>query len=159
MSTSWKNSDGLVIKYGPDRHLDRRPGVVNSNEPIETIEVEFDYENLPSAVDGDYGILNIPAGSYLVDAYIEVGTAWVGGTSLSVGTEQNDGTDIDIDGIFNTTELATANLTAGAVIAGSAGADLGTVISSTLDAYLAVVAAGTFTAGTAKLVVRYIKGY
>lgn len=159
MSTTWVNNDGLVIKFGPDRHKDRRPGVINDNDPIETAEVAFDYENLPSAQASDGGIFNLPAGSYLVEAYIEVGTAWVGGTSLSVGTEQQDGTDIDIDGIFNTTELATANLTAGAVIKAAAGADIGTVIDASNDAYIAVVAAGTFTAGTAKLIVKYIKGY
>jgi hypothetical protein len=159
MSTNWLNDDGLLIKYGPDRHLDSRPGVIQSNDPVETMEVPFTYDNLPGAVNGDYGIVNIPAGAYLVSAYIEVGTQFAGGTSLAIGTEQNDGTAIDADGIFTDAELPLANLTVGAVIAASAGADVGTIIDASNDAYVVVTATGTFTAGTAKLVIKYIKGY
>lgn len=158
MSTSWKNDDGLVINFGPDRDLERRPGVVNDNDPEITVEVAFEYDNLPRAVDGDGGILNLPAGAFITEAYIEIGTAWASGTSLSVGTEEQDGTAIDVDGIFNTTELAQANLTAGAVIKAAAGADIGTVVDASNNAYLAVIAAGTFTTGTAKLIVKYLRG-
>ena len=159
MSTSWTNSDGLVVKFGPDRHLDSRPGVIRTNDPVETMEIPFTYDNLPGAVSGDYGIVNIPAGAYLVEAYIEVGTAFAGGTSLAIGTQQNDGTEIDADGIFTDVELALANLTVGAVIPAAGGADVGTVIDAAHDAYVVVAATGTFTAGTAKLVIKYIKGY
>ena len=160
MSTTWKNSDGLVVHFGTRATDNDRPVIVAGTGLAKELVVEFTYADLPvGPVDGDSGVIHIPAGGYLKSARIQVDTAFADGTSLTVGTAQQDGTAIDADGIFTAAELATANLTAGAVIEASGGADVGTVIDGTNDAYITVAATGTYTAGTARIVIEYVPKY
>lgn len=111
----------------------------------------FAYDDLPGNDSGNAMVLAIPANSKIVSADMVVSTAWVGGTNLTVGLEQQDGTAIDADGLH--AAILTAALTASSLHVG-AGALIG-VSSGAADAVVVVTTTGTFTAGDAELVVKY----
>lgn len=149
--TTWTNADGLVVGFGPNIAERNVAGVLDTDGVVKEARLAITFQSSGATV-------AIPAGSVVQDVVVKVGTAWVGGTSVSLG----DGSDTD--GWVSTTQGATANLTAGATIrAGGAyaigGTDatakaLGKVYASadTID----VTFAGTYTAGTADVYVRYI---
>ena len=154
--STWTNDDGLVIGFGIHSQDNERPGEVNRNELERELIVDFTYDNLPGATASDGGKSYLPAGSFLVSATLLVDSVFTSETDLDIGFEQSDGTTaIDADGIDAT--LDAAALTAGAVIACD-GADVGTVVSTTLDAYIVATSAAA-TAGAARLVVRYLPPY
>lgn len=147
-ASTWTNADGLVVGFG--QNSAEVTGAVSAAEGgLKTAHVYFDYKSTG---------VNIPvsAGSTVVAVYLEVGTAWVGGTDVQVG----DGSDAD--GFVTAAQGATANLTAGAKIVGAGlytkgGTD---TTAQELKVYAAadtidVAFTGTFTAGTATLTVVY----
>jgi len=115
--------------------------------------VEFAYDSLPSASELDNLVTSIPANSFLLSSHLYVSEAWVGGTSLTIGLSEADGTAIDADGID--AAVATATLTAGAWIVND-GALVESSVGSEAGQVVATVS-GTYTAGAAKLVVRYLE--
>ena len=149
--TTWANSDSLTIGFGPN-YAERETGaVVKTSGYLKQAVVDFTYQSSAPTI-------SLPAGSVVKSAYLIVGTAWVGGTDVQVG----DGTDPD--GFISASQGATANLTAGAVIrAGGAyaAADTDTTAIELWKVYgsadtIDVAFTGTFTAGTARLVVDYV---
>lgn len=149
--STWTNADGLVVGFGPNYAERNVAGVYDTDGAVKEAHLAITFQSSGATV-------AVPAGAVVQDVILKVGTAWVGGTSVSLG----DGSDTD--GWVSTTQGATANLTAGATIrAGGAyaigGTDatakaLGKVYASadTID----VTFAGTYTAGDAVVVVRYI---
>lgn len=149
--STWTNADGLVVGFGPNYPERNVSGVYETDGAVKEARLAITHESSGAAV-------TIPAGSVVLDVVVKVGTAWVGGTKVEVG----DGSDPD--GWISASQGATANLTAGATIrAGGAyavgGTDatakaLGKVYASadTLD----VTITGSYTAGDADVVVRYI---
>ena len=152
----WTNADGLRVRFGAHDSQNSRLGASVSGENVKTVVAEFVYNDLPAP--GGAGVLDqvyLPAGAYVISTTFQVDTAFAGGTSLQVGTEQADGTDIDLDGFHTDAQLVTASMTAGAVFAGT-GADIGTVVDGTYDSFLKVTATGTFTAGSARVIIDYL---
>lgn len=149
-ASSWTNADGLVVGFGaniPERNV---AGVYDTDGAVKEAHLAITYQSSGAAIE-------LPAGAVVLDAVLKVGTAWAGGTKVELG----DGTDPD--GWISATQGAVANLTTGAtIVAGGAYAigdaatnrGLGKVYASadTLD----VAITGSFTAGTATIVVRYI---
>ena len=123
-----------------------------SSGSTKEIVIEFSYDDLP-AVDADNEMLaTIPANAKVVAADLQVGTAWLGGTNITIGTSQADGGGvIDADGLI--AAVVTANLTINSNHAGG-GTDIGEASSSERQAITATTT-GTFTAGDAILVVKY----
>jgi hypothetical protein len=145
-----ENSAGINVlnHYGP-RDVDAsKGGQAKSTGQIKRAEWQFDYSDLPT-----YGSTNlefaIPANATIVSSKWITGTAWAGGTSLNVGLYQGDGTVIDADGL----DAAITPTTAGAVIDGN-GALVGATIGANAGE-LTVAATGTYTAGTATVIVEY----
>ena len=148
--STWTNADGLVVGFGPNFAERNVAGVLETDGVVKEARLAITFQSSGATVD-------LPAGSVVQDVVMKVGTAWVGGTDVQVG----DGSDAD--GWVSATQGATASLTAGATIR-AAGAyaigdaatnrGLGKVYAAadTLD----VAFAGTFTAGTADIIVRYI---
>ena len=149
--STWTNADGLVVGFGPNYAERNVAGVHETDGQVKEARLAITHESSGANV-------AIPAGSVVLDVVMKVGTAWVGGTSVSVG-DGDDG-----DGWISVTQGATASLTAGATIrAGGAYAVGGTdatakalgkvyAAADTLD----VAFAGTYTAGDADIIVRYI---
>lgn len=139
------------------------------------VEYNFTYDNLPawSATNAlDACVPVIPAYAVITDAFLLVTTPWAGGTALEVGTFlASAGTAVDADGIIPAAVGVVANLNAagegvygtGAQIVPPLTGDAATgIIAATQTTGAAavvvgVVATGTFTAGKAKLIIRYIK--
>ena len=145
-----ENSAGInvVNHYGPRDTDASKGGQAKSTGQIKRAEWQFDYSDLPT-----YGSTNlqfaIPANATIVSSKWITGTAWAGGTSLNVGLYQGDGTVIDADGL----DAAITPTTAGAVIDGN-GALVGATIGANAGE-LTVAATGTYTAGTATVIVEY----
>jgi len=155
----WRNNDGLNVRFNTRDSQDgsKRPGEMNTRRKERPLRLEFQHGRYPGPREDDVGLVKIPAGSYILRAYLLVDEAWVDGTSLQVNLVQDDGTEVDDEGIFTAAELATAELTAGAVIEADGGSSIGAVVDE--DAYLEVEATGTYTAGTAELVVEFMPKY
>ena len=97
----------------------------------------------------------IPAGSYITAAALVVITAAAGGTNVTIGLVEADGTAIDADGIDAT--VATADLAANKAVACNGALVGGTATIGADNGYIAVDVTGTFTAGELLLVIDYIE--
>ncbi len=163
--TTWTNSDGLVVTFGPRKSESVKAGVTGvDGREGETI-VQFDYlsaiANIDGAVgDGSFGV--IPAGAVIKDVQLKVTTAWSNTTNftgLEIGTVQADDTEIDKDGFFDEGAAgAKANLTSVGTVVGET-TEIGTVLSNSVDAYIWINTIGSAdpTAGAATLIVRWVK--
>jgi len=145
-----ENTAGInvVNHYGPRDTDASKGGQAKSTGQIKRAEWQFAYDDLPT-----YGSTNIefaiPANATIISSKWITGTAWAGGTSLNVGLYQSNGTVIDADGL----DAAITPTTAGAVIDGN-GALVGATIGANAGE-LTVAATGTYTAGTATVIVEY----
>ena len=184
MAVEYTGSGAVRKNYGPILSPSTKPdpaaAVESTSGNFKEVEIRFDYTNLPavSAASAADAVKNaLPAYAAITQAFLVVEQTWVGGTSLEVGTvKQSDGTAVDADGIIPAAVGVTANLVTGYVIAGrgvqvleapdAAGtahvdgdgvyAAAATGPICTVASLLSVVAVGTFTAGRARLVVRYL---
>ena len=147
---AYENTAGINVlnHYGPRGRDAKNGGQAKSTGQIKRAEWQFSYDDLPT-----YGATNlqfaIPANATIVSSKWITGTAWAGGTSLNVGLYQGNGTVIDADGL----DAAITPTTAGAVIDGN-GALVGASIGANAGE-LTVAATGTYTAGTATVIVEY----
>ena len=148
---AYENTAGINVlnHYGPRDRDAKWGGQAKSTGQIKRAEWQFSYDDLPTA-----GTTNlqfaIPASATIVSSKWITGTAWAGGTSLNVGLYQGNGTVIDADGL----DAAITPTTAGAVINGD-GALVGAKTIGSEPGELTVAATGTYTAGTATVIVEY----
>lgn len=176
---AWQNADGLLVKdaqYFKDPRFRRnKPTGLNTAGAKNQIEVDFDLTLIPDGtvsfssdlnndgtLDGfNLGDVYIPANGSVLQVLLVMTEAAAGGTSIKVGTFTQAGAAIDDDGLVTTTEGVTANMNAigkrvygnGAHVATTAG----TAGVGTADAYIAITAAGTFTAGKGRLIIEYVQ--
>jgi len=158
---NWTNEDGLQVHFGEqgtarvgtDMAVRSRMVADLRWDDLPDFKADLDNDGTNDGYSGEDA--SIPAGSYIVDAYIVVETAFAGGTSINVGFYQEDGTVIDADGVD--AAVTTAALGANKAVACDGALVGGTATVGANDAYLRVVPTGTFTAGKAKLFIEYIK--
>lgn len=178
MSTgTWVNADGLVVKFGgfyrnPPENFAR----ALTEEGFETYEFTYDLSKVASGattfttdrnndgtLDGfSRGDVPIPANSMITRVLLVPTEAAAGGTSIILGLYQEDGTAIDDSGLITATEGVLANLDAvgsgiqgqGALALPSSGVFTGT---GSVDAYVALKATGTFTAGKGKVIIEFLR--
>lgn len=154
----WTNSDGLEVRFVNPEAGPTGAGL-ESCGPIKSIAVDFDFATaITAAADGHEAF--IPAGSYIVGAYLIVTTAATsaGTATLTIGLAQKDGTVIDADGIDAT--IALAALGAAKVVRCDGALSAGTASVGSANAYVyttPTTAGDAFTAGRGKLVVQYIE--
>lgn len=147
------NSDGLVLRFGRSSgdRLSRAAVTTDTtkvNELVLTVVLTgaartiFTMDrNNDGTLDGFSGLdTPIPSGSKILGFDVLEVVAPAGGTNYTVGTFQLDGDAIDADGIRKTD--------------GTAGDQVGTQLAE--DGYVGVVTTGTYTAGTVKVVIRYM---
>lgn len=186
MAVEYTGAGSVRHNYGPIQSPATKPDPAavteqtygNTNE----LEIRFTYDNLPaysaSAVN-DAVKQALPAYAAITDCFLVIEETFAGGTSLEVGTAlaASPGTAVDADGLIPAAVGVTANLVAGNVIAGrgvqvleapdAAGTAHGdgdgvyttgaTGPICSAASIITVVAVGTFTAGRARLVVKYLK--
>lgn len=174
---AWTNADGLQVRFASDWKSaalrKNRPGSLNAFGALKEIEVDVDLKLLPAGAvnfsadlnndgtrDGFYnGDVSIPANASITNAYLVMGEAAVGGTSLTVGLYQANGTAIDADGIITATAGVIANMGLGERINGDGAfvaATAGTAGIGAAKGFIGLLATGTFTAGKGRLVIQYI---
>lgn len=148
-ATTWTNSDGLVVGFGRNFAERQADGVAVTDGHSKEAILQFTFQSTSPTI-------SLPAGAVVEDVYLKVGTAWEGGTDIQVG----DGTDPD--GFISATQGATAALLEGVTIRAAGAYGIGDAatnrglakVYNTADT-IDVAFTGTFTAGTATLVVRY----
>lgn len=128
--------------------------------PTTTVSYTTDRNN-DGTVDGfNSGDLYIPAGSSVVSANLYALVTAAGGTDIEVGGYQEAGTVIDRDGLIVAANAATASMAASELVIGT-GANLadanGELGVGANNYYPGIYANGTFTAGTGKIVIRFVE--
>ena len=154
MGTAYTNSDGLILNFGT-RSVELTNASVTSKDGYEgELVVDFDYSTTGSVGYQAAQAANalIPAGSVINSVTLVVGDAWIGGTSLALDFEDSAGATTPAAGLAAT---AQATLVAGYSVIG-AGAAVGAIVpSANSDVGLNTTVVGTFTAGSAKVVVGF----
>lgn len=151
-----ENSIGVFQTYGP---FDRSDGIgygVRSDGRRVVVEYVFDYDELPEASETDSAVPVIPANSFITYARMyTVSDSTIGNAdTVDVGLQQDDGTEIDNDGLIAAGDPSTA----GTWLDGS-GALVGTGIGSN-DGQVVVAgtsASSNITGGRFMVVVEYIR--
>jgi len=145
--------------YGPRDVNEKYGGVFTTKDEVKKAVWTFDYNDLPVGGSTNFE-QSVPAGATIVSATFEVISAFTSTsttTDLLVGLEQADGTDIDLDGLLDATELTQATIAvvgaryvgAGALVGLTIGADAG-------ELYVAPNVDDLLT-GKARVTVEYIK--
>lgn len=145
-------SQGVRKHYGPRDAETSAPSTVVTAGEVKELVVPFTYNDLPTTSELDNLILSIPALAFILSSHLHVDVAFVGGTSYNIGLSQADGTVVDADGID--AAVATAALTAGAWVVND-GALVGASVGAN-PVQVTAAATGTYTAGSGKLVIRYL---
>lgn len=152
-SQDWVNSDGLLVRFGPNQgQRGAKAGVTTGAGKRRELVLEVDLTGAARTIftadlngdatnDGFSGLdTPLPAGVVILSQRVVNIVNPAGGTSFVVGTYQKNGTVDDDDGIR--------------VAAGTDGAQVGTQLAA--DRYVAVKTTGTYTAGKVKVIVEYM---
>ena len=174
----WYNADGLKVRM-PGYHGQKRARkntfveVVTTGNyreavchydltllPTTTVSYSTDRNN-DGTVDGyNSGDFFIPANANVVLCNVHALVTAVGGTDIEVGGYQENGTVIDRDGLITAANAPIANLAASELVIGT-GANLsdanGEVGVGANNYYPGIYANGTYTAGTGKIVIRWVE--
>lgn len=177
-SGAWVNPDGLKVPFGnyykTPANFVNRPRAVKRSGSIKEIVIDYDLAKLGAngvsyttdldndgVVDGfTTGDSYLPAYSSVLRVTLVVKTAAAGGTSITLGTFGLTGTAVSATSLITATEGVIANLdTVGARTFG-AGALVSTSVETagvgSADAFVALTASGTFTAGTGRIIIEYV---
>lgn len=168
MST-WYNADGLDVKWGRALSRDKNKAqVVNTLGHVVEVKIPFDLtgpartsfttdRNNDGTLEGfNLGDTFIPDQAHILSCEIFMtDTAAAGGTAVTIGTFQVDGTAIDADGLMTAAVATNAAMAANVRLAGN-GALINTGV--TQRSFLGLVTTGTFTAGRGYALVRYAYG-
>ncbi|MCK9382895.1 MAG: hypothetical protein M0P95_17770 [Sulfuritalea sp.] len=168
---------GATTNLGPRLAEKQNGSQVNSFGREVELVYDFDYNTLPTASSDNAAVPVIPAYAAITGCDLQVIATFVGGTSLEVGTLTPAAIAVDVDGLIPAAVGVTANLVLGNYVfgrgvqiveapdaAGTAHGDGDGVYVAgangpvaSVASQVSVVAVGTFTAGRARLRVRYLK--
>lgn len=155
--TTWSNSDGLVVGFGPNYNERQDAGVIKRVGFNKEARVSITYQ---STTGSSGAKIAIPAGSIVKNVFFVVDTAWAGGTAIIFG----DATDPD--GFLTAAGGgALANLTPAGKKIQADGAYIAATTDTTAinppkeyasatDLYFTVT--GTMTAGALTAIVEYV---
>ena len=148
--TTWTNSDGLVVGFGPN-YAERNDAAARQDGVSKVAKVSVEGANSTFGASG--AKVSLPAGSIVKNVYAKVTETFAGGTSITLG----DATDPD--GYI--LAASWANPAAGTVIQGDGAYAAATgnqlvpkEYASATDLYFTKV--GTYTAGKADVFVEYV---
>lgn len=174
----WTNADGLQVKFGNywrDRYnFTNRPRALSTMGEIKQLLIEYDLALIPAGTVAYTADLNndgtadgfdlqdtyLPAHASVLRTTLYVTEAAAGGTSITLGTYQRNGSAIAATGLITATEGVLANLdlvgsrTYGAGALNAATAETAGVGAN--DAFVGLAVTGTFTAGKGKILIEYI---
>ena len=177
MSKPWTNADGLQVKFANywanKTNFVNRPRVVDTSGMIKQMVIDYDLV-VPAGVQYSADLNNdgtadgfdlmdtyLPARASVLRTILLVTEAAAGGTSISLGTFQQNGTAISATSLITATEGVLANLdTVGARTYGAGALNASAVETASVganDAYVGLTVTGTFTAGKGKIIIEYIE--
>lgn len=154
---------GVAVSYGT-RTTDGKFGAeVPTAGFIKEVTWDFGYADLPTNSTSKL-IKSIPAGSIPLEAYFQVTTAFSGGTSYdidfvdSAGSAIGSGSDKLWDALL-VAEIDASEVSGALLSSTHTGTNSGNALGVKLASagQLKVTATGTFTAGAARLTVRYLQ--
>lgn len=150
----WTNSDGLEVRFTGPEAGQTGAGVETDGAVKELVlNISDMSEAITAAADGHEAF--IPAGSFIVEAFLKVTSAMTGTSgTLTIGLAQKDGTAIDADGID--VAIAQADLAANKAVVCNGALVGGTATIGAANGYVYTTLGGTVTGGACKLVIRYI---
>jgi hypothetical protein len=156
--TTHTNYDGLRVNYNLTLAETDPTGKSGYSEETMVLELDSqDLRGLDTAGNTTGRNAYIPANSVITDAFMVVETAFTSGgsTTLSIGFAEDDGTVIDVDGV-DATIAKTAMDADGDVVQCDGDMVGGVVTVGTANAFPYVtVGTGPYTAGVAKVVIKY----
>lgn len=146
---------GVTQHFGPRRTDGSYGGQVVTEGSIKEEVIRIRYNELPTGGSAKSPI--IPANASILSAVFKVKVAFAGGTSFTVGTyNSSTGVAVSADGLLTAANLALANIDAvGDLVTGS-GAQVNASVG-TSAVRVGMAATGTFTAGYAEIVIRYME--
>lgn len=181
MAVEYTGAGGVRKNYGPILSPTTKPDPAGQKESTfgNRVEVQYDftYDNLPTSSAVDALIHVFPIGAIFESAVWVTKEDFAGGTDYQVGLVTPAGVTVDLDGLITAAQAPVANLVTttpvicgrGACVtespdaAGTAHGDADGVYAAastgpipTVTSQLKLTANGTFTAGRARLYVRYI---
>lgn len=160
---SWTNPDGLFLQYGTSKAVPTTAGDYLSYGEWRDIEFTVTLSSLTTSPTIIANTTFLGTNIFLESVNIDMESAATGGTSLSIGTMRLDRTT-PVSNINVVNALVTASMGAGASVtmtggSTSAGALVGTTITTSQfpdgAAYITATVAGTYSAGVAKVRLRY----
>jgi hypothetical protein len=173
----WYNADGLKVRFagyqGQKRTRKNTFVEVKTSGNYREAICHYDLTLIPTTtisyttdrtnngvVDGfNSGDFYIPANSTVLSCDMFAFVTAVGGTAVEVGGYKEDGTVIDRDGLITAANGVIADMAASERIIGT-GADLADATGENGvgvdNYYIGIYSDGTFTAGTGKIVVRWV---
>jgi hypothetical protein len=159
MSFETDATRGVINSYGP-RTTNGKYGAYHTTDGIVHKAMwDFVYSDLPTGATTKLNF-SIPANSTIVSAKLFVDTAFTSTsttTDLTVGLEQADGTDIDLDGLLTAVNAdQTAIAIADSVITGS-GALVGKTIGAAAGELVIQSSAADLLTGAGRVVVEFVK--
>ena len=150
--TDYVNSDGLEIRISGPKAEQSGAGTQGSVKEL-VVDISDMATDITAAAFSHEA--SIPAGSYIIGAYLRVTSAMTGTSgTLTIGLAQKDGTAIDADGID--VAIAQADLAAGKAVLCNGALVGGVVTTGSTPGYVYTTKGGTVTAGAARLVIEYI---
>jgi hypothetical protein len=162
MSLENSNGLGVLTHYGV-RTVDPKHGGEMCDEVIKTVQWTFSYNDLPAGATTKLGY-SIPANSTILMAKLQIIDAFTSTsttTDLTVGLEQADGTDIDLDGLITAAQATQTTIAVvNSVIDGASGtpaALIGTTIGTAAGELVVTPSVADLLTGKARLIVQYIR--
>lgn len=149
---------GVSNNYGPRTTDGRFGGSENSGNIIRRALWDFNFDGLPVGSTSGLGFV-IPANSTIVSARLYIDTAFTSTsttTTLLIGLEQADGTDIDVDGLVAAAQGSAAAIAVADSNIVGAGALVGKTIGAAAGELIVAGSANDLLTGHARLVVEYV---
>jgi hypothetical protein len=165
--TTWTNSDGLIVGFGPNYSERSAGGDVKTGGGLREARVTVTWES--TLTEGGAGFY-LPLYATFHGAWFEVETAWASADAGTLAVGHTEADVADVDALFTTTALAAAALTpAGKKIAADGVLAVGdnadnrgnpTVLTDDFDnsakgVKVFFTKTNNFTAGKGTLVVQY----
>jgi len=158
----WTNTDGLEVRFKNPEAGQLAAGL-NTMGAIKTLELDLDFVAASITAASDSHAAFIPAGAFIVNAFVITKVAAAGGTSISIGLAAKDGSSAAAAAILSATLGVTASFNATTKVVQCDGTNViftsgvATKFSNTIDGYVYTTKVGTFTAGQARLIINYIE--
>jgi len=149
---------GVTTHYGPRDTTGKFGGQVGSRGLVKQAVWTFDYSDLPAGSTHQHGV-SLPAYTKIVNATFEVLTGFTSTsttTDLTIGLEQADGTDIDLDGLVTAVQAdQTVIATRGNTVVGT-GALVGKSIGANAGELVVTPTTADLLTGRGRVIVEYI---